>query len=252
MGWIGLFLLASVAVAADAEECGGVECPAGWCHDEICDGPRLTPSVIKTLAEEFDVTDGEFEDLSSTSNLKDLIQWGLVPLHDMICQVRKEEAGCDTEWKEYLDDALDILSSIRASMVQLVVGGQRGTKKEQAHSISEKGQADENVVLLLKEHMRRYLMIIVKSGEEPASALQMASEVMQTLKNMDDSSLLAYAQDSKAKLAKRTSSLCSAMPACLRRTHAQTFSKPWSGQPTSLLTGRPPCSRSSFAPRSPW
>merc|ERR1719469_296931 len=111
-------------------------------------------AVIKTLAQEFDVTDAEFADLSSTSNMKDLIQWGLVPLHDMICQVRKEEAGCDTEWKEYLDDALDILSSIRASMVQLVVGGQRSEKKEEAHSISVKGQADEKVVLLLKEHVQ--------------------------------------------------------------------------------------------------
>jgi len=157
-------------------------------------------SSMQSWAEGFNVDDVSVKDLSSDSSLHALIQEGLVPLHHLICHVRQVEAGCETEWKEYMNDALNILSEIRSSLLQLLVGKGRTTKEV---PIIEKGRTDPKVLELLQEHFLRYLKVIVKSGEDPGSALQMSSEAMGRLKTMSPSSLLAYTQYSKAELAKK-------------------------------------------------
>lgn len=143
------------------------------------------------------------QELISSESLQQLIKDQSVPFHDMICHIRnggKTGVDCEKEWQQFTADALSVLAELGSSFVQLVHPSWR---RGSTIIMGAEGRTDPVLLDGMERHLNAALKILVKTGEDPASAVQLAQEAVGRLQALSDEQLLAYVDTSSATLSKK-------------------------------------------------
>lgn len=154
-------------------------------------------SLVRSFAADFHLEDWEQVDLHSEKSLHELFVAQAAAQHEMICFVREKDGDCEAEWGKLLHDTLTAISAMSAKLVQMMVGRRA---EERALSTSEQGSTDPKLLELAEGILHTSMKLSVANGEDQDAVKQITADSMARLAQMDDHSLLEYADYSKADL----------------------------------------------------
>lgn len=161
--------------------------------------PDVTP-LAKHFATTFSVDDPSDLKPDSSTSLVSLVEASINMTHDMVCHVKGAGPGCESDWKDYVDMSLSAVSNAGTSLLQLLGAKPPVNTESSAMSVLEEGKVDEELSNLMKRHLRQHMKVLMKIGELPDAAKQIAMDAMNALKTED---MLEYVKLSKLQLAQK-------------------------------------------------